>query len=168
MLQCRACHKELSNPAQPCPRCGFVEPAFFGDPLKAEQVINHKADIYRNQYLKDFDFGVIVYRWKDDNGVLALDYTERISFGSGNNLLEKCCWLEQSFARIPDVAKLDIEVSVLFRGTDYRKLVVAVPVPQGNHLQQIGISMKSDMTLQLLLKNPEDQTQSGFVDFLRD
>ena len=168
MSKCRVCNKELTNLAQPCPRCGFAEPAFFGDPSKAEQLIKHKADAYRTQYLCDFDFGIVTYRWKDGNGTLVLDHTERISFGSGFELVDNTYWLEQSFARIPNVENLDVEVSILFKGMDYRKLNVSVPAPQGKHLQQVGINLQPDMTLRLVMKNPENQTESTPVAFLLD
>ena len=168
MPQCRVCHKELNNPARPCPRCGFQEPAFFGDPNKANQVINQKADAFRNQYLSAFDFGLTIYYWKDQNGQLVLDRTQRLSFGIGSNLAGNVCWLDQPFARIPEVEKLDLELSILRENQNYRKLYVAVPVPQGNHLLQAGISLSRDMTVQLMLKNPQGQAQSTEIPFLLD
>lgn len=168
MPQCRVCHKELTSPARPCPRCGFQEPAFFGDPVSAEKIINHKAENHRVQYLSSFDFGVTIYRWKDQDGTLVLDRTERLSFGTGSDLLDKTHWLEQPFARIPDVDAMDLELSILQNGKTCGNIPVSVAVPQGNHLQQAGISLSRDLTVQLLLKNPQEQTQSASVQFLRD
>lgn len=168
MPQCRVCHKNLTKPAQPCPRCGFQEPAFFGDPVKAQQLIAHKADAYRSQFLSGFDFGITIYRWKDQDGTLALDRTERLSFGTGSDLTEKTRWLEQSFARIPDLQKMELELSIRRNGQKYRQIPVSVPVPGGNHLQQVGISLSGDQTLRLLMKNPQAQTQSEPISFLRD
>ena len=168
MPQCRVCHNELISPARPCPRCGFQEPAFFGDPSKAEQVINNKADAYRTQYLNGFDFGLTIYHWKDKDGTLVLDHTQRLSFGTGSTLADKICWLDQPFARIPDLAKMDLELSLLHNGNTYRTMQVSVPVPQGNHLLQAGISLSRGMTVQLMLKNPQGQTQSAAIPFLLD
>ena len=167
MPQCRVCHNELTTPAKPCPRCGFQEPAFFGDPAKAEQIISHKADTYRTQFLSEFDFGITIYRWKDKDGTLVPDRTDRLSFGSGTDLLDKTFWLDQSFARIPDLAAMDLELDIRRNGTGYQTLSVPVPVPKGNHLHQAGISLSRDMTVQLLLKNPQEQTRSAAVSFLR-
>lgn len=168
MHHCRVCHKELPHPAQPCPRCGFQETGFIGDPVKATELNNQKAAVFRTQYLGNFDFGVTIYRWKDDAGTLVLDRTERMSFGSGSALLDKISWLEQPFARIPDAAQLQLELSILHKGQNYRQLEISVPVPQGNHLQHPGIALSGDMTVRLLLKNPQEQTQSVPVPFLRD
>lgn len=168
MPKCRVCHSELIHPAKPCPRCGFQEPAFFGDPARAEQLINQKADAYRTQFLGNFDFGITIYRWKDQDGTLALNYTERLSFGAGTELLGKLRWLDQPFARIPDLEKMNLELSVLRGGQHYRKITVAVGVPRGNLLQQVGISLTRDLTVQLFLKNSQDQTQSETVFFLSD
>lgn len=168
MPQCRVCHKELTNPARPCPGCGFQEPAFFGDRTSAEQLISRKADAYRTQYLSEFDFGVTIYRWKDEDGSLVLDHTERMSFGSGSALLDKTCWLEQPFARIPDTQQLQLQLAILRNGQDYRQITISVPVPRGNHLLSAGISLSRDMKVRLLLKNPQEQTQSTPVAFLLD
>lgn len=168
MPQCRVCHKELTTPARPCPRCGFQEPAFFGDQASAEQLISRKADAFRAQYLSNFDFGLTIYRWKDKDGALVLDRTERLSFGGGSDLAGKTRWLDQQFARIPDVDAMDLELSIRRNGQKYRQIPVSVPVPGGKHLQQAGISLSPDMKVRLLLKNPQEQTQSADISFLRD
>lgn len=168
MPQCRVCHKELTTPARPCPRCGFQEPAFFGDQASAEQLISRKADAFRAQYLSNFDFGLTIYRWKDKDGTLVLDRTERLSFGGGSDLAGKTRWLDQLFARIPDVDAMDLELSIRRNGQKYRQIPVSVPVPGGKHLQQAGISLSPDMKVRLLLKNPQEQTQSADISFLRD
>ncbi len=165
MPQCRVCHKELTTLNKPCPRCGFRELSFVGDPKAAEQKMNKMADEARAKFLSEFDFGVTIYRWKDQDGALVLDRTERLSFGSGASLLDKLCWLEQPFARIPDVKNMELELSVLRNKQNYRSMKISVPVPQGNHLQQVGITLSPDMKVKLLLKNPQAQTQSASVSF---
>lgn len=168
MPQCRVCHKELTNLNTPCPRCGFRELSFIGDPKAAEQKMNKMADEARAKFLSEFDFGVTIYRWKDQDGTLVLDRTERLSFGRGTALLGKTNWLEQPFARIPDVKNMELELSVLRNSRNYRSMKLSVPVPQGNHLQQVGITLSPDMKVKLLLKNPQAQTQSANVAFLAD
>lgn len=168
MLLCRVCHKELTNLNNPCPRCGFRELSFVGDPKAAEQKMNKMADEARAKFLSEFDFGVTIYRWKDQDGTLVLDRTERLSFGSGTALLDKLCWLDQPFARIPDMQKMELELSVQKNGRSYRGMKISVPVPQGNYLQQVGITLSPDMKVKLLLKNPQGQTQSASTAFLLD
>ncbi len=168
MSYCRVCLKELNHSGGSCPRCGFQEPAFFGDPAKAQQLISRKADAYRTQYLSQFDFGVTVYYWKDKDGTLVPDRTERLSFGSGEALLGAAQWLDQPFARVPDVEAMGLQLDIRQAGTSYRTMSVQVPVPKGAHLQQAGISLSPDMKVRLLLKNPQDQTQSEPISFLRD
>ena len=88
--------------------------------------------------------------------------------GGGSDLAGKTRWLDQLFARIPDVEKLDLELSIRRNGQKYRQIPVSVPVPGGKHLQQAGISLSPDMKVRLLLKNPQEQTQSADIPFLRD
>ena len=168
MSHCRVCRKELTHPAQTCPRCGFRELSVVGDPKAAEQKMNMMADDARAKFLREFDFGVNSYFWKDQDGQIVLDHTEYLSFGSGSELLGNTRWLDQLFARIPDVEKLDLELSIRRSGQKYRQIPVSVPVPGGKHLQQAGISLSPDMKVRLLLKNPQEQTQSASVSFLLD
>lgn len=168
MLLCRVCHKELTNPAQPCPRCKFKEFSVMGNDTAAQKMLNQMADTARVKFLSDFDFGVTVYYWKDKDGQIALDRSEYLSFGSGSDLVDKTCWLDQLFARIPDVKNMELELSIRMGNRNYRRMTVSVPVPGGNYLQQVGISLSRDMTVKLLLKNTQEQTQSASVSFLLD
>lgn len=168
MPECRVCYKELASVAQPCPRCGFVRPAVIGDPNTAEALIARKAEEHQINFLKRFDFGVMIYYWKDQDGTIVLDRKERLSFGIGSDLLNRPLWLAQPFARIPDMQEMHIELSVMDQGTEQLRLPVKLPIPAGSHLQQIGIELMPNMTIQLKLKNAAGQTESAPVLFLRE
>ena len=166
MSECRVCYKENANLMQPCSRCGFLQPAIIGDANAAEAFVERKARNHRINFLKGFDFGVTVYYWKDQDGMIALDRKERRSFGLGSDMLDNTIWMDQKFARIPDEQQMQVELSVLENGAERLAIPVAVPVPAGAHLQEIGIEVSSDMVAMLKLRNPEGQTASAPVLFL--
>lgn len=165
-MKCIVCNKEIVSPLRPCPRCGFLQPAVVGDAAGAEDFITGKAQKHKQELLGNYDFGLTVYHWKDQDGTVVLDREERLSFGKGDALLAAPVWLNQSFARIPDVDTMELELSIQLGGESAEKIPVTVAVPQGKHLQQVGACIGADLSVKLLLKNPEGQTESGAVQFL--
>ena len=166
MITCRVCAKSQIDPFHPCPRCGFLQPAVVGNAEAAEQMIARSVQLAKANFIKGFDFGIIAHYWKDQNGEVVPDHQERLSFGSGQAVLGNTVFLEQQFARIPDVATMELELSILHNGADYCTHKVEIPVPHGKHLQQVGLEMTQDLTVILILKNPEAQTQSEPTVFL--
>ena len=164
-MKCIVCGKELTSPFQPCTGCGFVQPAVVGDAAGAQAFIASKAEKYKQELLEQLDFGIMIFRWKDDKGTLVLDTKERLSFGSGKDLLNRTLWLDQQFARLPDMNTMQLQLSVRRLGLDLATVSVSIPVPQGCHLQQVGLELRDNFTLQLKLKNPQEQTTSEPVEF---
>lgn len=167
-MKCIVCSKELDSPLQPCPRCGFLQPAVVGDAAGAEAFIAGKAKKHKQELSSRYDIGLTIYRWKDQNGTVALQEEQRLSFGKGDALMEREVWLEQPFARIPEAAELELALSVAFGEEAPENKTVSVPVPEGKHLLQVGARLDGDFSLRLMLKNPEGQTESRAVYILRD
>ncbi len=168
MAECRVCHKVFHESQFQCPRCGFRETAVIGDLAHAENINNSKAIPHRVRFLDEFDFGVVTHYWKDDNGTVVPDREATLSFGQGGKLLGREIWLNQLFARIPDTARMELDLRVLRGGKEYRRLSVSLNVPRGAFLQQVGIALTEDMKVSLLLKNEQEQTRSTPVGFLND
>lgn len=166
MVRCIVCNHEMSSPVQPCSRCGFLQPAVVGDLDGAQNFINARAAKYRQELLSRYDFGVTVYYWKDNNGTVVLDREERLSFGSADALLGNPVWLEQQFARTGDETVLELELSVAAPPDGLRRLPVSIPLPSGRHLHQVGARIDEDLSLRLMLRNPEGQTESTPLWFL--
>ena len=118
------------------------------------------ANRHRIGYLRQFDIGVTVYYWKEKGDQVVLDRQQRLSFGTGETLQGRTCFLEQKFARLPEVTELELQLSVLKNGEKFRELSVSLPVPPGAHLQQLGAALTPSLELLLTLKNPQGQTQS--------
>jgi len=159
MQKCTACGRSYESD-DVCPVCGYSEPAFIGDENAAAVYIKREAAKHRLAFLKSLDLGVTAYFWKDDNGVIAEDRQERLSLGSGESLWKNTVWAKQSFARIPDLAEMTVELSVLKDGKALSKQSIRLPVPAGQHLLQLGMELGEGLTVQLKLKNPLGQTQS--------
>lgn len=167
-MKCIVCNKEIASPLRPCPRCGFLQPAVVGDAAGAEAFIAAKAEKHKRDLLANYDFGLTVYHFKDQDGTVVPDQEERLSFGKGDALLGEPVWLDQKFARIPEADTMELELSVQLEAEAVEKIPVTVPVPQGRHLQQVGALIGEDLSIKLLLKNPEEQTQSDGIPFLGD
>lgn len=164
-MRCLACFETVPDGTQNCPRCGFIQYQVIGDTAEAVSALELVAGKHRSRFLQAYDLGVTVYTWKDREGSITLDQAQRRSFGTADALQGKTTWLDQPFARIPE-QELTVELSVENGGTAWI-LPVRLPVPQEPQLQQLGIEMNKDLTVRLLLRNGQTQTQSQPVSFLQ-
>jgi hypothetical protein len=139
----------------------------IGDDKKKE-ALEQLAFSYRSEYLKNFDFGVVSYYWKDENGTMVLDRTERMSFGTGDIISETATWLEQKFARLDTDEPLTVELSVSKGGEAYASKQIQLDCLREKELQQIGIVMNHNLQVSLVLKNDSNQTHSIPVAFLTE
>ena len=167
MTECKVCCRELPDPHHPCPRCGFRAPAVIGDEAAAEAFFDTLAAEHRNEFLKHFEFGIIIYYWKEQAGLAELDRKERLVFGSGDRLLEEPLWLEQKFARVPEETELAVELSVREAEKAPISIAVQLPVPAGDGPLEAGLLLTPQMTVSLQLRSSEGQTASAPVSFLQ-
>lgn len=153
-MNCLVCGNPMSSTENDCPRCGFHYLGFTsGTQAEALEAQKPRAKYYRsNTYLPKLDLGITCYRWKDENGTIALASTERISFGTAAALENKTVWLDQEFARLPDEDKLTVEVTVKEQGQADRTLQFTLPALAEPELQRLGIALSDDMKLTLKLK----------------
>lgn len=163
-MRCLACFETVPEGTQNCPRCGFIQYQVIGDTAEAASALEEMALRHRNRFLQRYDLGVTVYTWQERDGSVRLDTARRRSFGTADALWGKTVWLDEPFARIPE-RELTVELSVENGGTA-RVIPVRVPVPQEPQLQQLGIAMNQDLTVSLLIRNSQTQTQSQPVSFL--
>lgn len=163
-MRCMACHTEYSA-GEICPRCGFVHYQVIGDTDEALAALELMAGRHRAMFLRQYDLGVPVYTWKDQDGTLVQDTCTRLSFGTADALLQGPVWLDREFARL-EGPELTLELSVQKSGEPERRMDVSLPVPQEPQLQRLGIALEEDLTVTLMLKNEENQTRSQPVTFL--
>lgn len=163
-MRCIACYKEFPEGADVCPRCNFTNYDTIGD--DAMPALKALAAKHREQFLKKYDLGVMIYTWKDQDGTIVLDQKQRLSFGTVDRLVGKTTWLSQKFARIPDTGSMTVDLSIQKQDTIGRILPVAISLPQEKQLQQLGVSVSDDLTLTLMLKNDTTTKSSKPVDFL--
>ena len=156
-MKCIVCGKDYEK--DKCPVCSFPKIEFPADPEKGLREMKPAIDAYRDDFLGLVNIGVIAYQWKDDNGVIAMDRSERIQIGTGKELREHTVWLDEKFARIPDEETLRLSLSVQVNGkTEERS--VSIPNLMEPELQEIGAAVDGALNIQLLLRNSSGSAQS--------
>lgn len=167
-LNCPVCNRPLSDHETVCPLCGFRFMNFIGGTREqAFEAQKDDAAIYRsNTFLPRFDLGVTCYHWKDKGGTIAVDTTERLSFGTAAQAENKTLWLDQEFARLSDEAPLTIEISVKQNDADERILRFQVTPLTEPRLQRLGLKLDSDLNLTLLLTNGSKTVESNRLPLL--
>lgn len=164
-MQCTACFYTLPEGASQCPRCNCPHYPIGNSP---EDIAFAKrlAEKHRSSILQELDYGVVVYRWKDVDGNIFLDSKFRLSFGTGDRLLNHQTWLVDKFARVPEEKELLLELSIYKSRSPHYSMPVSIPVPQEPQLLQLGIEIHDNLTVSLFLKNQDSITQSAPVDFM--
>ena len=160
MVLCKACGRDLTGAKGSCPRCGFRPPAVIGDPEAAQALIAKRAVKHMKEFMQRLDVGVTVYLWKEQEDAVVSNGQQRLSFGTGDSLQEAPRFLERKFSRVPDLAEMEVEISLLKDGDVLTEQTVSLPVPPGSHLLELGAQLTSSLELKLILKNPQGQTQS--------
>ena len=162
-MECLVCHKEFEGGA--CPRCGFpvVESTDVDALLKS---MRKEIEAHRKAFEDSLKLELMIYRWKEQDGKVVPDRTERLLLGTWAQLLETPAWLPQQFARIPDREKLELRARVT-AGQESRELTVEIPNLLQPALQSVGAETDRDMRFRLLLKNDrDDQSASEWIPML--
>lgn len=165
-MRCMVCFNEVPEGEDVCPCCGFTQYNIIGDTKEALLILNSMAEKHRKVFLKKYDFGVNIFTWKDNDGSIVLNEKKRVSFGTGDQLYGNALWLDQKFARIPDVKEQIVELSVIKDGTLYKEIPVSIPALKESQLQKLGIEMQEDLALRLILKNDSSSEKSESVKVL--
>ena len=163
-MKCIVCGKDYE--AGSCPVCNFPKIEFPGDPEQGLLAMKPAIDAYRDDFLKQVSVGIIVYQWKDSNGALVMDRRERLQIGTGKELLENPRWLAEKFARIPDEARLQVDLSVQVNGKGEERSV-SIPNLTEPELQELGASVDGTLSIRLLLRNSFRSTQSEKMPLFR-
>ena len=145
-----------------CPNCKFPYIAFPGDPEEGIRRMKPQLDAYRSSFLERISLGVVSYYWKEKNGELVLDREEVRPIGSGKQLSEGTVWVEESFARIPDLERLPLSLSLKLDGGE-KKLSVSLPNRLEPELQQLGAEMNERLQLRMLLRNSSGVSASEWI-----
>ena len=156
-MKCIVCGKDYEKDS--CPVCQFPKIEFPGDPEKGLQAMKPAIDAYREDFLGQVSIGIIAYQWKDDNGVIVMDRSELVPFGTGRELRGNTKWLTEKFARIPDEERLQVSLSVQVNGKSEVRSV-SIPNLTDAELQELGAAVDDALNIQLLLRNSFRSTQS--------
>lgn len=153
-MKCYVCGKQYEG--NECPRCSF--PAVEIPNTTWEQGREALAATiipFRAAFLESIQASLIVYHYRDENGVYVLDREEAISLGTGAELYEKELWLDQEFARLEDPT-IRIRLRLTVRDNS-REEQVELPNLKAAELQQVGIAMDEAFNIHLKLRNTSEK-----------
>ena len=153
-MKCLVCSKEFEGAA--CPRCSFPVIAVPTETLNGENLIAPLIERHRRSFMKSVHIGIVTYRWKEDNGSIALDREDRLLFCEDMALEGGEYWIEQKFARIPDVKTLLLTIFIDY-GSEQSEVTIEMENLTGAALQEVGLRLTADLNWQLLLKNDMGQ-----------
>lgn len=155
---CFTCSKPFEGPV--CPRCSSKAVEIVGSYQEGLEMMASQIQKNRQRFYGATSVGVVLYRWKDDNGVLALARKDKLPLGTVWELWNKEHWSEEKCARIPDQKEIEVLCYVDFpqyftsgEETASREIPVKLPNLLKAELQQIGIRVHENNTFTILLKN---------------
>ena len=152
-MSCVCCGRQFTESGE-CPFCKFPVYEIVGDDAsRSEKQISGFADLHRAEYLKDLEIGVIVYDWKDQDGVVVEDHH------FGDSLMADVQYLPDKLARIPDLKTVPVQI-VIKKGNVEKVFKVELPNLMEAELQQIGVSLEPLLNITILLKNDSNQSSS--------
>ncbi len=160
-MKCLVCGKVYE--AAECPRCHFPDVQIMGNRQEELEKLKPTIDAYRQQFLSTVKVELMAYRWKDQDGQLVLDRTDRMLLGTANTLRQGEHWLTEQFARIADQKEISVTVCIT-AAEEKREVQVSLPNLLKQELQQIGAYVDGSWNLFLLLRNgTEAPTKSNPV-----
>ncbi len=140
-----------------CPYCHFPEISVIGDD---NAPLMDYANQYRKDCLKGMKIGVLCYRWKASGEQLVLDETTCQFFASGEGLEQSEAWCDQEFARCPEGDDLLLTLVTEKDGTR-KEISVSVPNLKEPGLQQVGLRLREQLRVNVLLRSGQKQTMSA-------
>ena len=161
-MKCYVCGKQYEG--NECPRCKFPAVEIPNTTWEqGRQALAATIAPFRTAFLDAIQISLVMYRYRDENGVYVLDREENILLGTGTELYEKELWLDQEFARLEDPT---ISVRLLLKvRDDTRQEQVELPNLKAAELQQVGIAMDEAFNIHLKLRNTsENPTCSAAVE----
>lgn len=163
-MKCIVCGKKYEKDR--CPVCNFPKIEFLTDPEEGLQAMKPEIDAYRDNFLSQVSIGITAYQWKDNNGEIVMDRSERIHIGTGKELRGNTKWLAEKFGRIPDEEKLQVSLSIQVNGK-VEEQSVNIPNLLEPELQELGAAVDDALNIQLLLRNSSGSTQSERIPLFR-
>ena len=164
-MKCLACGREFDgSTGRPCPSCGFPVYEILGSDLEGSlEQIRQRAKLHLEEYIRAVRIGLILYAWRDRDGILVRDSEpDPVFFAEGDDLRRGEVWYSRPLARDPEAETVTLTAAIRTAAEEWT-VQVAVPNPQEPGLQQAGVRLEEGLTLRFLLKNQNGQTESGPV-----
>lgn len=152
-MKCYVCGKQYEG--NECPRCAFPAVEIPNTTWEqGRQALAATISPFRADFLKSVEISLVMYHYRDENGVYVLDREETVCLGSGETLYDKEVWLDQEFARLEDPS-FSVRLRLTVRGKT-REELVEVPNLKAAELQNIGICMDEHFNICLKLRNASE------------
>lgn len=152
-MKCYVCGKQYEG--NECPRCAFPAVEIPNTTWEqGRQALIATINPSRAAFLKSVEVSLVIYHYRDENGVYVLDREESICLGNGEKLYENEVWLDQEFARL-EGPSFSARLRLSVRGQT-REELVEVPNLNAAELQNIGISMDEQFNIRLMLRNASE------------
>lgn len=149
-MKCYVCGKEYEG--NECPRCAFPAVEIPNTTWEqGRQALAATITPSRNAFLKTIDISLVMYYYRDENGVYVLDREETVSLGNGETLYNTETWLDREFARLEDPA-FSVRLRLTVQGKT-REELVELPNLKAAELQNIGICLDEHFNIRLKLRN---------------
>ena len=152
-MKCYVCGKQYEG--NECPRCAFPAVEIPNTTWEqGRQALAATITPSRAAFLKSVEVSLVIYHYRDENGVYVLDREESVCLGDGEKLYENEVWLDREFARL-EGASFSVRLRLSVRGQT-REELVELPNLKAAELQNIGICMDDQFNIRLKLRNASE------------
>lgn len=153
-MKCYVCGTNIGKAEEYCPCCKECVVDIIGDSTETEKILKDKGEKRRNKLLSQYEIYVAVYKWEGKSQEI------RIAIGSAKDLFHKEKWLEERFARIPDIHMMELKLVIM---KDGKENVSSVKVEsfQSPTLLHIGAVIEDGFQLKIILKNDRNETHTS-------
>lgn len=152
-MKCYVCGKQYEG--NECPRCTFPAVEIPNTTWEqGRQALAATITPSRAAFLKTVDISLVIYHYRDENGVYVLDREETVCLGDGEKLYGSEVWLDREFARLEDPtfsARLRLTIR-----DNTREETVELTNLKAAELQNIGVCMDEQFNIRLMLRNASE------------
>lgn len=149
-MKCLVCGKEYTGAE--CSLCSFPNVQIAGDYETGLQQLMPTINAHKEEFMKKVTLGIEILKRNPEDAPSVMPTPVVVNFGTVADLTGKETWLDNAFARLPGSQTVDVK-AVIDYGKETANKTVSVPNVDEVGLQNIGISVNSDNTFSLMIKN---------------
>lgn len=151
-MKCYVCGTEIGRTEDRCRCCGEYVVDIIGDDAGTEKVLREKGEKRRNKLLSQYKIDVAAYKWADGKSEKV-----KLPIDSAENLFHREKWLDDRFARVPEVEVMDMGLIITKNGEE-KEATVKMESFQSPTFLHIGAVVEDGFRVKLILKNDSGET----------